>query len=224
METTKILVPESLQETLWRLEEMRQGFRTKSVAHVQEALEWVLARQGFQRSYFNLFMPTNQDLSQGVRLLTGERMLSDAGTRHVLGEEALRTVIVWKLGSSSAVTQALKGFNDLLEAGAKSGGWCCYTCTTAFLRTLAVTKPDKWDRILEKGLNRIRRARTADGRWHGFPFYYTLLTLSEMDTPSAQAELRHASKIAEGLLKRYRGDDRISRFRRLGLEAALNAV
>jgi len=224
METTKILVPESLQETLWRLEEMRQGFRTKSVAHVQEALEWVLARQGFQRSYFNLFMPTNQDLSQGVRLLTGERMLSDAGTRHVLGEEALRTAIVWKLGSSSAVTQALKGFNDLLEAGAKSGGWCCYTCTTAFLRTLAVTKPDKWDRILEKGLNRIRRARTADGRWHGFPFYYTLLTLSEMDTPSAQAELRHASKIAEGLLKRYRGDDRISRFRRLGLEAALNAV
>lgn len=224
METTKILVPESLQETLWRLEEVRQGFRTKSATHVQEALEWVLARQGLQRSYFSLFMPTNQDLSQGVRLLTGERMLSNAGTRHVLGEEALRTVIIWKLRSSSAVKQALKGFNDLLEAGAESGRWCCYTCTTAFLRTLAVTKLDKWDRILEKGLSRIKKARTADGRWHGFPFYYTLLTLSEMDTPSAQAELKHASKIAERLLKRYRNDDRISRFRRLGLEAALNIV
>jgi hypothetical protein len=224
METTKILVPESLQETLWRLEEVRQGFRTKSATCVQEALEWVLARQGLQRSYFNLFMPTNQDLSQGVRLLTGERMLSDAGTRHVLGEEALRTVIVWKLRSSSAVKQALKGFNDLLEAGAKSGRWCCHTCTAAFLRTLAVAKPDKWDRILEKGLDRIKKARTADGRWHGFPFYYTLLTLSEMDTPSARAELRHANKIAERLLKRYHNDDRISSFRRLGLKAALNAV
>jgi len=222
MEMKKILVPESLQETLWRLEEVRQGFRTKSHTDVQEALEWVLSRQGLHGSYFNLFMPTNQDLSQGVRLLTGERMLSNAGTRHVLGEEALRTVIVWKLGSSSAVKHALKGFNDLLEAGAKGGSWCCYTCTTAFLRTLAVTKPDKWDRILEKGLNRIKKARTADGRWHGFPFYHTLLTLSEMDTPSAQAELRHASKIAERLLKRYHNDDRISRFRRLGLEAALN--
>jgi len=224
METTKILVPESLQETLWRLEEVRQGFRTKSAADVQEALEWVLSRQGLQRSYFNLFMPTNQDLSQGVRLLTGERMLSDAGTRHVLGEEALRTVIVWKLGSSLAVKQALKGFNDLLEAGARSGGWCCYTCTTAFLRALAVVKPDRWDGILEKGINRIKKARTANGRWRGFPFYYMLLTLSEMDTSSARDELRHASKIAERLLKRYHNDDRISRFRRLALEAVLNVV
>jgi len=224
METKKILVPESLQETLWRLEEVHQGFRSKSTADVQEALEWVLTRQGLPISYFNLFMPTNQDLSQGVRLLTGERMLSDAGTRHVLGEEALRTVIVWKLGSSSAVKQALKGFNDLLKAGARSGRWCCYTCTTAFLRTLAVTKPNKWDRILEKGLNRIKKARMPNGRWHGFPFYYTLLTLSEMDTPSAQAELRHASKIAERILKRYHNDDRVSRFRRLGLTAALNVV
>ena len=224
METTKILVPESLQETLWRLEEVRQGFRTKSAAGVQEALEWVLSRQGLQRSYFNLFMPTNQDLSQGIRLLTGERMLSDAGTRHVLGEETLRTVIVWKLGSSLAVKQALKGFNDLLEAGAKSGCWCCYTCTTAFLRTLAVTKPDNWEGILEKGLNRIKKARMPNGRWHGFPFYYMLLALSEMDTPSARDELRHASKIAERLLKRYHNDDRISRFRRLALEAVLNVV
>jgi len=224
METEKILVPESLQETLWRLEEVHQGFRSKSVNDVQEALQWVLSRQGLQGSYFNLYMPTSQDLSQGVRLLTGERMLSNAGTRHVLGEEALRTVIVWKLWSSSSVKQALKGFSDLLKAGAKSGSWCCYTCTTAFLRTLAVAKPDKWDGILEKGLNRIRKARTPDGRWHGFPFYYTLLTLSEIDTPSARAQLRHASKIAERLLKRYHGDDRTSRFRRLGLEASLNVV
>lgn len=224
METKKILVPESLQETLWRLEEVHQGFRSKSAADVQEALQWVLSRQGLHGSYFNLFMPTNQDLSQGVRLLTGERMLSNAGTRHVLGEEALRTVIVWKLRSSSAVKQALKGFNDLLEEGAKSGSWCCYACTIAFLRTLAVVKPDRWDGILEKGLIRIKKARTADGRWHGFPFYYTLLTLSEMDTHAAQAELKHASKIAERLLKRYRGDDRISRFRGIALETALNLV
>ena len=93
-----------------------------------------------------------------------------------------------------------------------------------FLRTLAVVKPGEWDEILEKGLNRIKEARTPDGRWHGFPFFYTLLTLSEMDTPSARAELRHASKVAEKLLKRYHGNDRTSRFRRLGLEATLNIV
>jgi hypothetical protein len=224
METNKILVSESLQETLWRLEEVRQGFRSKSNADVQKALQWVLTRQGLQGSYFNLFMPTNQDISQGLRLLTGERMRSDAATRHILSEEALRTVIVWKLESSPAVKQALKSFNNLLEAGGKDGSWCCYTCTMSFLKTLAVAKPNKWDNILEKGLNRIRKTRTPNGRWHGFPFYYTLLTLSEMDTSSARAELRHASKVAEKLLKRYHSDDRVSRFRKLALKATLNAI
>jgi len=224
METKKILVSESLQETLWRLEEVRQGFRNKSATYVQEALQWVLARQGLPGSYSNLFMPTVQDVTQGARLLTGERMRSGGGTRHVLGEEALRTVIVWKLGSASAVTEAVKGFNQIIERGGKSGSYCCHTCTMSFLRTLTVVEPDKGGEIVEKGLNKIRKARTSDGRWRGFPFYYTLLTLSEIDTTSAHAELRHASKTAERLLKRYQNGDRVSRFRRLALEKTLAVV
>jgi hypothetical protein len=223
METKKILVPESLQETLWRLEEVRQGFRNKSIAYVQEALQWVLARQGLPGSYSNLFMPTVQDLTQGAHLLTGERMQSGGGARHVLGEEALRTVILWNLGSAPAVTEALKGFNQIIERGGKSGSYCCHTCTISFLRTLAVVKPDEWEQILEKGLDKIRKARTSDGKWRGFPFYYTLLTLSEIDTASAHAELRHASKIAGRLLKRYTSGDRVSSFRRLALEKTLDA-
>jgi len=224
METKKILVPESLQETLWRLEEVRQGFRSKSATHVQEALQWVLLRQGLSGAYSNLFMPTVQDLTQGAHLLTGERLRSDGGTKHILGEEALRTVIIWKLRSASAVTEAVKGFNQIIQRGGKSGSYCCHTCTVSFLRTLAVVEPDKGDEIIEKGLNRIKEARTSVGRWQGFPFYYTLLTLSEIDTSSARAELRHASKIAERLLKRYTSGDRVSRFRRLALEKTLDAV
>jgi len=225
METERILVPDSLQETLWRLEETRHGFRSKSDAYVKEALEWVLSRQGLPGSYRNLFSPTNKDLSQGVQLLTGERYPSrNALTRHVLGEEALRTAIVWELRSSSAVTEALKGFDQILERGGKSGYYCCYTCTISFLRTLAAVKPDNWGEILEKGLNRIKNARTPDGKWHGYPFYYTLITLSQMDVPSAQAELRHITKAAERLLKRYPDNDRTSLFRRLGLKAALNVA
>jgi len=221
METKEILVPESLQETLWRLEEVQQGFRSKSPAYVQEALQWILSRQGLPGSYSNLFMPTAQDATQGARLLTGERMQSGGGTRHVLGEEALRTVIVWRLQSTPAVKEAVKGFNQIIERGGKSGSYCCHTCTMSFLRTLTVVKPDKVDEIVGKGLNKIRKERTSDGRWHGFPFYYTLLTLSEIDTASAHAELRHAGKTAERLLKRYQNDDRVSRFRRLALEKTL---
>jgi len=219
-----VLVSDSLQETLWRLEEVRQGFRSKSVPRVQEALEWVLSRQGLKGSYCNLFMPTAKDIDHGVHLLTGEHVETNAATRHILGEEALRTAIVWKLDSSRPVAEALEGLNQILDRGGKNGRYCCYTCTVSFLRTLAVAKTDSADEILEKGLNFINRARSSDGKWHGFPFYYTLLFLSETKLPSAQEELRHAGKIAERLLKRYHRNDRTSLFRRLGLEAALNTI
>jgi len=210
METERILVPDSLQETLWRLEEVRQGFRNKSITRVREALEWILSRQGLDGSYRNLFAPTHQDLVQGVQLLTGERIGSYGGAGHILGEEALRTVIIWNHTSSPSVAEALKGFNQILEVGGKSGSYCCHMCTSSFLRTLAAVKPKDWEEILQRGLIGIKAARTPDGRWHGFPFYYTLLTLSEIDSPFARDELRHASKVAEGLLKRYRRNDRIS--------------
>ena len=223
-EEDKVLVPDSLQETLWRLEEVRLGFRRKSVDDVQEALQWVLSRQGLKGSYCDLSAPTHQDLTQGVQLLTGERIGRYGAARHILGEEALRTVIIWDHRSSASTAEALKGFNQILERGGRSGSYCCYRCTSSFLRTLAVVRPEEWEEILEKGLSKIKAARTPDGRWHGFPFYYTLLTLSEIDSPFAGDELRHGRRIAKDLLKRYKGNDRISLFRRLGLKATLNAL
>jgi hypothetical protein len=224
MDDKKILVSDSLQETLWRLEEVRKGFRKKSDMHVKEALEWVLSRQGLEGSYCNLFLPTSPDLAQGAHLPTGERIKTNAATRHILGEEALRTLIVWNLESSKPVKEATKGFNQIIERGGKNGSYCCYNCTIAFLRTLAVTKINARDKILEKGLDKIKKAQSSDGRWRGFPFYYTLLFLSELDSLEAKNELKHAKKSAERLLKHYSGSDRTSLFRRLTLKAASNAI
>ncbi|HXX87085.1 MAG TPA: hypothetical protein VEH86_01380, partial [Candidatus Acidoferrum sp.] len=70
METSPVLAAQSLAETLWRLEEVRQGLRPKSGAQVEKALRWVLSRQGLKGSYMNLFAPTEKDLL-GVKLLTG---------------------------------------------------------------------------------------------------------------------------------------------------------
>jgi hypothetical protein len=224
MDDKKILVSDSLQETLWRLEEVRKGFRRKSDIYVKEALEWVLSRQGLEGSYHNLFLLTSQDLTQGVHLPTGEHIKTNVATRHILGEEALRTLIVWNLESSKPVKEATKGFNQIIEIGGKNGSYCCYNCTIAFLRTLAVTKTDARDEILDKGLDKIKKAQSSDGRWRGFPFYYTLLFLSELDSPYAKNELKHAKKAAERLLKHYSGSDRISLFRRLALKAASNAI
>jgi len=225
LESDRILVRESLAETLWRLEEVRLGFRPKIAAQVEEALTFVLSRQGLKGSYMNLFAATEKDL-QGVKLPSGEK-LESAALRHILGEEALRAVVLWNRRSTSAVTSALESFGELLKRGEpcakKSGFYCCYKCTPAFLRTLVVAKPDEWAETLERGVQRIKRERTSDGRWHGFPFFYTLLALSDIGSPSAKTELEHARTVAGKILKRYQGNDRTSRFRRLGLESTLSA-
>jgi hypothetical protein len=76
----------------------------------------------------------------------------------VLGEEALRTVMVWKHGSSEAAAEAVKGFDKILERGGRTGVYCCYTCTLSFLRALTAVKPEGWEGILGKGINRIECA------------------------------------------------------------------
>ena len=219
-------MPDSLAETLWRLEEVRRGFRRSTEIQVTETLNWVLTRQGLNGAYRGLFAPTDKDL-RGVKLLTGETVRS-AALRHILGEETLRTVFVWNFTSSSPVRQAKENFVNLLERGGNppakvSGFFCCHKCTPAFLRTLAVVKPEGWEATLQKGVQNIRKKRTPDGRWRSYPFYYTLLTLSEMDMPSAKVELQHARSIANKLMNRYLKEDRVSRFRKIGLEAAMTA-
>jgi hypothetical protein len=208
------------------LEEVRRGFRPRADHQITEALHWVLSRQGLKGSYRGLFAPTEKD-TRGVKLLTGEPIFS-AALRHILGEEALRTAVVWNLEPFSPVKKAKESFIHLLEGvgdpPAKACGFfCCYKCTPAFLRTLAVVKPDGWEATLQTGVENIRKKRTSDGRWHGFPFYYTLLTLSEIEIPSAKVELKHARTVAKKLLNRYPKEDRISRFRKIGLEAAMKA-
>jgi len=151
-------------------------------------------------------------------------MPSMGGARHVLGEEALRTAIVWNQGTTPAVTRALSGLKEILDRGGKDGFYCCYSCTTAFLRTMAAVKLKEREVVLDRGVARMETKRKPDGRWGGYPFYYTLLTLSEMDTRPARNELRHAGGLAERLLKRTHGDDRTSRFRRLALERTLKVV
>jgi hypothetical protein len=216
----RILISDSLQETLWRLEEVRYGFRSKSDASISEALDWVLSRQGLPTAYRNrFFAPTERDFQQGLRLPTGEQIRTRAALMHILGEEALRATIIWGRRSSSTVKEALQGFDQIHEAAHSNGRYCCYNCTIAFLRTLTVVKPTDWNKTLTNGLSEIRKARTDNGRWKGYPFYYTLLMLSELKLPNAHDELKHARKAAEKLLSKYEGNDRTTRFRHAALTA-----
>jgi len=224
-EDASLLIQESLQETVYRLEETRLGFRKSPAEETQTALNWILGRQGLKYSYRGLFAPTENDMTEGLQTLTGERFSGrTALSRHILGEEALRTVVLWNRSSDPAAVEALRGYEKIVNLSV-DGTFCCYNCAIAFLRTLTVAKVGNWSETLDKGIDKIRKTRIPNGRWHGFPFFYTLLALSEMDVPSAKDELQHASNAAKKLIKKYKQkDDRTSRFRALALEASINAL
>ena len=50
-------------------------------------------------------------------------------------------------------------------------------------------------------MNILKKSRDDKGRWGSFPFYYTILVLSEIDSPKAKAELKYFQTACEKSLK-----------------------
>ncbi len=188
----------------------------------EQAAKWIASRQGKPGSYASMFAPTDNDFKEGVRLFTGERVQSRAATGHILGEEACRALILLDVSSVNArdsLNRASLGMMSRL--GPESGTYCCGKCTAALWRHLAVGGLDNSERRLTAGLRVLKSHRDGSGRWSIFPFYYTLLVLSEIDAPLAIEEMRYASNVCQRYLKRSSKNDRITQRRRILVERVL---
>jgi hypothetical protein len=60
----------------------------------------------------------------------------------------------------------------------------------------------------------LREHRDGKGRWSGYPFYYVLLVLLELDTVSADTELEYAMHACQRALKLNKGRNHIELRRR----------
>ncbi len=190
----------------------------------EQVAEWIASRQGKPGSYANMFAPTKFDFNEGARLFTGERVQSRAATSHILGEEACRALILLNVstaGVRNALDRASLGMLSRLGPPSLAGMFCCGKCTAALLRHLAVGGLEDSQRRLTAGLNGLKTRRDDEGRWKTFPFYYTLLVLSEINSPLAVEEMRYASKVCERSLRRSSKDDGITKRRRVLAERVL---
>jgi len=191
----------------------------------EQVAEWIAGRQGKPGSYANMFAPTEFDLKEGARLFTGERVQSGAATRHILGEEACRVLIQMDVsitGVREALERASLGMMGRLTP--ESGTYCCGKCTAALWRHLVAGGLEDPQHRLETGLVFLKTRRDGKGRWRNFPFYYTLLVLSEIDSPSATEEMRYASKVCERYLRRSSPENEITRRRRTLIERILVSI
>ncbi len=205
-----IVDPSSLAETLDSLEEAF-FFGTPLSSHDKEqAARWIASRQGLPGSYANMFAPTDAERGQGFAMFTGDRISTNAGSTHIMGEEACRALILLDSPDPTvkqALADATVGMTSrlLTNEGARRygsiGQYCCGACSCAYWRHLSVGGLFEQEERLMAGLDELRAHRQDTGRWRKFPFYYALLALTEMPLPEARLEIEHAALACERVLK-----------------------
>ena len=92
------------------------------------------------------------------------------------------------------------------ERGDWIGMYCCGTCTVAYWRALTTNWIADAEMRLSLGMRSLKDAR-QDGKWRRFPFYYTVLALTELPGDIARDEMAYILPSCERALKFLRQDD-----------------
>lgn len=175
--------------------------------------QFIASRLGLPGGYAGAFAETPAERRGTARVFTGENLGTTARRRHVLAEEACRALrLLGRIPAKSttalrtADTRLLAQFAHVRERHPESprGTYCCPFCTVSVWRHAAAGGVQSFARELAEGLRHLRSRRDAAGGWQGFPFFYTLSALLEIDLPGARAELRYAAPHCARLLPTLR--------------------
>jgi hypothetical protein len=195
----------SLSQTVDGIAAAHFDGRTLTATERRAVARWIAARQGLPGSYANTFAGFPSERSRGIVLFTGERITS-ASARHILGEEASRALRQLRV-RDPIVTRALDaadaGLMRSLERAAADprnrnpGLFCCGKCTVGLWRNLLAGGLDRREERLTRGASHLRSMRDGAQGWRRFPFWYTVLALSEMNSTEAKTELKYAAPALE---------------------------
>lgn len=195
----------SLAETLDAINAALFDRRTLAAVERGRAARWIAGRQGLPGAYGDTFACFPSERSRGIVLFTGERIAS-ASARHIVGEEASRVLRQLRV-RDRAVTRALEradeGMMRCLARAAEDrrsgnpGLYCCGKCSVGLWRNLLAGGLDRHEERLRRGASHLRSMRDGEHQWRRFPFWYTVLALSEMDSTEARAELTYAAPALE---------------------------
>ncbi len=197
----KFISNSSLSETLDSVSDALFWSKPISANDRLSVAKWLAARQGLPGSYAKMFAPTPNEIQNGIKVFTGEKIVSGAAIRHILGEEACRILSILGVGDArvkDAHARAIDGIAERFvlaeDKGYDIGTYCCGKCSVSYWRNLLVTKIPKKEERIEKGMRELKKRRVGDGNWRAFPFYYTSLALVEIGTEFAKAEMRYAAQ------------------------------
>ena len=191
----------SLSETVDAINAALFDGRTLAAVERGQAARWIAGRQGLLGAYGGTFAGFPGERSRGIVLFTGERIAS-ASARHILGEEASRVLRRLRVRDPN-VTRALERADDgLMRCLARAaedprnsnpGLYCCGKCSVGLWRNLLAGGLNRPEERLRRGARHLQSIRDGEHQWRRFPFWYTVLALSEMDNAEARTELKYAA-------------------------------
>jgi hypothetical protein len=206
--------------------------RALAAAERGEAARWIASRQGLPGSYGGTFAGFTSERAKGIVLFTGERIAS-ASARHILGEEASRALRLLRVQDrrvTSAIAAANEGLLRCLARAAEDprkrnpGLYCCGKCSVGLWRNVLAGGLDRREERLRRGALHLQSVRDGEHGWRKFPFWYTVLALSEMEGGEATAELKHAAPALEHAASRASSSGVYARRRQQLAARTLNSL
>jgi hypothetical protein len=210
----------SLYKTVDNVNEALFYNKPISKKEAKDILSWISGRLDTKYSYNHSIGLTDHDMKHPVYTFTGER-LQCASMRHIMAEEACRVMIKLSVitGSKNPALQKTtkvftKMLNDYRSYGKPEGTFCCGPCTIGLWRHLNAGGLKQHRKSLPEGILALHSSRDESGKWGRYPFYYTLLALSEIDDEAAVKEINYAMPACERALKRLDNRSKFSKRKR----------
>ena len=186
---------------------------------------WILEQQVKTGRNAGAFAPTGAELRFGIRLYTGEAVRTKLAAWNVLTAEAARLLFLLSggVGDDVKVRAAIERARSWLDVSCFVTRDCvigeCAHSLASHLRLMSAS--DEAPSLLVRRVNILRQHRDGKGRWRRFPFYYTVMVLSETICEAARSELRYAVPACQRVRTRRTEDETYGARRRALLERVI---
>jgi hypothetical protein len=225
---------------LFRLEESHYGLRSYQNQQIRKALDWLMpngeikidiSQMGKQKIDITAY---DRKLTGGYRNPSGEYVrkkyvkLPTGEQKGNLNIQYINQLLTWGKEIPTIEEKAKNHFLNVYPAPykkpdlAQSGRFCCYSCNILYQKTLKLADQDFYAKQEKAFMRNLSKMKSSTGRWRGYPFYYTILTLKDIDSEATQDELRNVAKyLSQSILEKYNENDRALRFRKLAIQTVL---
>ncbi len=205
-----IVHPTSLSDTLDSAAEVF-FFRRSIIPSLRDELaSLIISRQIITGSNSGEFIPFASESRNQIRLFTGETLHTEFACRHLQLIEATRVLSLLALDNPAvtrSISLSIQRMNTMCYSQFCSKGEC-RSLTVAYMRFLASLNTSEASGHLSQLLAQLEGYRDGKGKWHGFPYFYTILMLSETDDPKSADELQYTAPVLERLSGQKSAGDR----------------